>query len=362
VYSAGVISVFLVLAPLAVVLKMGLGELFQETEFNMVMALVTFAMGLCLLGVFEIPIPGVTGAGAHREGLGAAFLTGIFATILATPCIGPFVGPILFWSIKQSVVVNYLFWGVIGLGMAFPYLVFGFYPKAVKLLPKPGNWMVRFKQFAGFALMGTVIWFTFVLVHKPDYVVATLIMLLGIAVGLWMIGNLYSPTSNVKHKWTVRAIAGVVVVAICGFGYSMTVKSPYELEWEEFSEQKLNESLAENKTVLIDFTASWCATCKMNEKVALNRKETYEFVQKNDVVPLMADYTDKSARIKRWLDRFETIGVPLTVIFPANRPDEPIVLRGPYGQETLLEKLEEAVNKPPKTKDESSDQRRVAVN
>jgi len=342
-YSLGVISVFLILATLAVVMKMGLGELFQEAEFNLIMACVTFAMGLCLLGVFEIPIPGISSTGAHREGLAAAYLTGIFATILATPCIGPFVGPILFWSIRQPVFVNYLFWGVIGLGMAFPYLVFGVFPKAVKLLPRPGNWMVRFKQFAGFALMGTVVWFAFVIINKPEYVVALLIMLLGIAVGLWMIGNLYAPTAHMRHKWIVRISAAVLALGICGFGYSMTIKSEYQLPWKPFSEQALNDSLAENKTVMVDFTADWCATCKTNEMVALNRQKTYEFIRENDVVPLMADFTNRSPEIKRWLDRFETIGVPLTVIFPANRPDQPIVLRGLYTQSTLLERLEEAV-------------------
>jgi suppressor for copper-sensitivity B len=349
VYAAGVIAVFLGLATLAAGVtvsgeKLGWGGLFQKPEFNLFMACVIFAMGLALLGVFEIPLPGFIGSaagGAHREGLGGAFLTGVFATLLATPCTGPFMGPALAWSVKQPIAATYLVWGTMGVGMAFPYLVFGFFPQAIKLLPKPGNWMVRFKQFAGFALMGTVVFFASFLAQK--YVVSLLVMMMGISLGLWMIGNLYSPTSHIKHKTTVRITALVLTVAICWFGYALTKESQNRLPWKEFSNESLNASLAENRTVLVDFTADWCLICKQNEKLALNRRETLEFVKKHDIVPLLADYTEESPVIREWLKKFGTDGVPLTVIFPADRPDKPIVLHGPYLQSTLLEKLEEAV-------------------
>lgn len=349
VYSVGVIAVFLGLATLAVGItvsgdKLGWGGLFQKPEFNLFMACVIFAMGLALLGVFEIPLPGFIGSaagGAHQEGLGGAFLTGVFATLLATPCTGPFMGPTLAWSVQQPAATTFLVWGMMGVGMAFPYLVFGFFPQAIKLLPKPGNWMVRFKQFAGFALMGTVVFFATFL--AKEYVVALLVMMMGIALGLWMIGNLYSPTSHIKHKTTVRITALVLTVGICWFGYSLTKESQNRLPWKEFSNESLNASLAENRTVLVDFTADWCLICKQNEKLALNRRQTLEFVKKHNVAPLLADYTDESPVIREWLKRFQTDGVPLTVIFPANRPDKPIVLRGAYLQSTLLEKLEEAV-------------------
>ena len=366
VYAAGVISVFLLLGALAVGFgtggdKLGWGGLFQKAEFNLVMACVIFAMGLALLGVFEIPLPGFVGsaAGGHqKEGLGGAFITGVFATLLATPCTGPFMGPTLAWSIKQPAMVTFLIWGTMGLGMAFPYLIFGFYPNAIKLLPKPGNWMVIFKQFAGFALMGTVVFFASFLAQQ--YVVPLLVMLMGISLGLWMIGNLYSQVSEFKHKWTVRIIAGVLSVGICAFGYSMTIKSEHELPWQEFTEKNLNDSLANDKTVLIDFTADWCLICKQNEKLALNRAATLKFVKENDIVPLMADYTDESTEIKKWLDKFKTDGVPLTVIYPANRPDNPIFLHGPYLQSTLLEKLEKAVAMPKPAED--SGQKQAAIN
>ena len=149
-YTVGVLAVFLTLATLAVGTKLGLsfvgdfswGGLFQHTRFNLVMACVVFGMGLSLLGVFEIPVPGMVGSAAGQnqsEGVAGAFLTGIFATLLATPCTGPLMATALGWSIRQPPLVVYLIWGVMGLGMASPYLALGLFPKFIKLLPKPAR-------------------------------------------------------------------------------------------------------------------------------------------------------------------------------------------------------------------------------
>src|SRR5690606_26116401 len=204
VYSLGILTVFMLLATLAVVLGIGWGGLFQREEFNLVMAGLVFAMGLSLLGVFEIPVPGFVGSaagGAHREGLLGAYLTGIFATLLATPCSGPFLGVTLGWSVRQEVHVTYATWALMGLGMSFPYLLIGAFPAAIKFLPKPGTWMVRFKELAGLVLMGTVVFIITFL--NETYTIPALVMLVGLALGLYMIGNLYDINSHIKRKATV---------------------------------------------------------------------------------------------------------------------------------------------------------------
>ncbi|HSG72818.1 MAG TPA: protein-disulfide reductase DsbD domain-containing protein, partial [Planctomycetaceae bacterium] len=337
-YSAGVIGVFLCLAFLASFLKLGWGELFQSSEFNLVMACVVFAMGLSLLGVFEIPIPGLAGGGGQREGLTGAFLTGVFATFLATPCAGPFVGTTLAWSVKQPTLVIYLVWGVMGIGMAFPYLLTGFFPQALKYLPKPGMWMVRFKEFSGFALMGAVIWI--ISFMDTTSTIPLLIMLMGISLALWMVGNLYDSASPVKHKNFVRLTALLLGGTIIGFGYTrMLPESEHKLDWVQFSEQRLQESLAQNKTILIDFTADWCLVCKQNEALALNTEETKSLVEKHGIVTMMADYTDRSPEIKVWLEKFKTQGVPLTVLISASDPSKPILFAGPYLQSEMTAAL-----------------------
>jgi suppressor for copper-sensitivity B len=350
-YSAGVMAVFLVLATLAVGTRLGFasgdlswGGLFADTRFNMVMACLVFAMGLSLLGVFEIPVPGMVGSAAggnRREGLLGAILTGIFATLLATPCTGPIMAAAVGWSIRQPTVIVYLVWGVMGLGMAFPYLVLGMFPRLVQWLPKPGNWMIRLKEFAGFVLLASVI---FIIDYTDKrFTIPVLVMLLGVALGLWMIGNLYEINSHFRHKTAVRVTAAALTALICWIGYSLSVESKYKLHWEPFSESRLTALLKEKKTVLIDFTAEWCATCHTNESFALNTKETQAFVEQHDITTLLADFTEQPPELKRWLHKFRHDGVPLTVIFRAGHQNDPIVLDGLYLQGTLLENLKEAV-------------------
>lgn len=350
-YALGVIGVFLALATLAVSLQKGWGELFQNSEFNLIMACLVFAMGLSLLGVFEIPVPGLVGSAAgsqSQDGLLGAFLTGILATLLATPCSGPFMGATLAWSVRETPAITYLIWGVMGLGMASPYLVFGLFPQLLRWLPKPGAWMERFKEFSGFVLMGSVIFIITFL--DRTYTIPLLIMLLGIALGLWMIGNLYDVSSHIRHKNLVRFSALTFTVLICGFGFWMARPASagdVSLPWEPFSEARLNELRQQNKTVLIDFTADWCLVCKTNEFNALNTPETLEIVRRHDVVTLVADYTDPDEEIKRWLNKFDSVSVPLTVIFPGSRPNQPILIRDLFSKKTLLEKLNEAVDQRP---------------
>ncbi|QDT92803.1 Thiol:disulfide interchange protein DsbD precursor [Gimesia algae] len=344
-YSLGVLVVFLGLASLAVFANLGWGGLFQSTKFNIIMACIVYAMGLSMLGVFEIPVPGMVGSaasGQQKEGLTGAFLTGILATLLATPCSGPFLGPVLAWSVKQTPGITYLIWLVMGLGMASPYILFSVFPKAINYLPKPGMWMVRFKEFSGIVLMGAVIFIISFL--DESLTIPVLIMLLGITTGLWMIGSLYTHNSSIQKKMTVRVFALLFTGGICLFGYSMSQKSANELPWVQFNGAELEKLKTENKTILIDFSAKWCLTCKLVEKQALNTPETLEMIKKHNIVPIYADYTDYSPTIKALLDKYESVSIPLTVILPANRPDDPIIIRDVYTQSTLLNALKEAVD------------------
>ena len=350
-YSLGVLVVFLSLASLAVFAGLGWGGLFQSTKFNVIMACIVYAMGLSMLGVFEIPVPGMVGSaagGQQKEGLTGAFLTGILATLLATPCSGPFLGPVLAWSVKQTPQITYLVWLVMGLGMASPYIIFSIFPNAIKFLPKPGMWMVRFKEFSGIVLMGAVIFIISFL--DESLTIPVLIMLLGITTGLWMIGSLYSHSSPARVKLAVRTTALLLTAGICFFGYNMSQKSTNDLPWVPFNAQELKKLRSENRTVLIDFSADWCLSCKTNEKLALNTPETLEMVSKYNVVPMYADYTDYSPDIKAWLDKFESVSIPLTVIFPANNPNKPIIIRDLYTQSTLLSALKQAVDESPASK------------
>jgi suppressor for copper-sensitivity B len=373
-YSLGVIAVFLVLASLAVTLQIGWGGLFQKPEFQLAMIGLVFAMGLSMLGVFEIPIPGMIGSagGQHREGLLGAFLIGIFATLLATPCSGPLMTSVLAWSVKQEPNIVYLIWGVMGLGMASPFLIVGMVPALAKFIPRPGDWMVRFKEFSGFALLAAVLWLMNAL--PAEVILPTLVMLLGLGIGLWMVGSLYEHSSSLTRRMSVRFYALLVAGVIGWFGWAQYLQGrqlaesrrsgpsvaaierslrnggsesenevPSQLPWETFSGERLTALLREGKPVLIDFTADWCAICKQNEKFALNTQATSRFVRENGVITLYADWTREDEEIRQWLDKFGSISVPLTVIFKQGDPQNPTILDGPYTQSTLLAYLQQAV-------------------
>jgi suppressor for copper-sensitivity B len=257
-YSLGVVVVFLGLASMTVFFKWGWAGLFDRWQFNVGITSIVFVMALSLLGVFEIPIPGFVGNAAgtqKKEGPTGAFLTGVFATILATPCTGPFMGTALAWSVKQSPATIYMVWGMMGVGMATPYLLFGLFPAAVKYLPKPGNWMVTFKQICGFVLLGTVVFLLYGLSDK--YVVPTLVLLLGLGLGLWMIGNLYNLASPKSWRWKMRGLSLTVTCLIAGLAYYMAAGLSH-LKWRPYSEDTLAEAmLEEGNIVMVDFTADW---------------------------------------------------------------------------------------------------------
>ncbi|MGZ0172113.1 MAG: cytochrome c biogenesis protein CcdA [Planctomycetales bacterium] len=342
-YSLGVISVFMLLATLAVFAGTSWGGQFQSVEFLVAMSALVFVMGLSLLGVFEIPIPGFVGssAGGRQEGLGGAFMTGIFATVLATPCSGPFLGPTLGWSIQQPPAVIYMIWGMMGLGMASPYLLFGMFPGAVRFLPKPGNWMIRFKQIAGFIMLGTTVFLLSIL--DESYLVPTLVMLLGIGIGVWMIGNLYDLSSPPATRWKMRFAALCTVGVISGYGYHLA-SADEKLHWEPFTPAAVAEALENGQPVMVDFTADWCLTCKVVEKTTLNTDSTRDVVDTHGFVTLKADWTDGSDEIRDLLNRLGGDSIPTLAVFSPARPTEPIVLRDAWSQSTLIEQLQTVVS------------------
>ncbi|MCA9045313.1 MAG: thioredoxin family protein [Planctomycetaceae bacterium] len=341
-YTIGVLFVFMILAGLSVVGNMAFGDLFQDWYFNMAMILIVFAMGLSLLGVFELPISGILpSASSHKEGLGGAFWTGIIATLLATPCTaGVMVTPLAFLR-DQPPSMSFLVFGLMGLGMAFPYLLAGLFPKIVRLIPKPGEWMVKFKQICGFVLLGTVIFLMDSLDDKE--ILGTCVVLLGVGLGLWMLTNLVDQNSS----FTAKVRNALLTIVVCGPVIAWGVIPKMEIESVPFSEARFNELRQQGKPILIDFTADWCAICKKNEFEAINTRETQSFLREHDIEFMVADFTKEDPTIRKWLNKFEQQSVPLTVIVPPdNKPF--ILISGGYSKALLLEKLRKAVGDTPK--------------
>lgn len=350
-YSLGMLSVFMVLATVPVVLRQwfnldfGWGQQFSYVGFNVTLTALVFAMALSFLGVWEIPIPGFVGGNtanqlASKEGFIGAFAKGAITTVLATPCSGPYLGTALGFAFAQPPAVIYLMFGSIGLGMASPYLLIGAFPQLLRWLPKPGAWMDTFKQVMGFVLLGTVVYLMRLV--RPDFFIPTLALLFGIWAGVWWIGRtpLYAEMPAKLRSWG----AGIAVAGIIG-ALAFQWLGPHEggLAWRRFSFEELTQLTAEGKTVMLDFTADWCPNCKFLEHAVLNTAETKQFIERHGIVPMMADlteYPDKEQELLKQISGGLTI--PYMAIFPAGRPNEPIVLPDVYTRGTLFEKLEQA--------------------
>lgn len=390
-YTLGLVSVFMVLATLAAVFNLGWGEQFNFDTFNIAMVAVVFAMGLSFLGVWEIPIPGFVGSGkandiAQQEGPAGAFAKGIVTTLLATPCSGPGLATALAWCSGKPAPMVYTVFAVMGLGMASPYLIIGANPRLVRFIPKPGAWMETFKQLMGFVLLGTVV-YMLTFIHWSN-VVPTLALLFSLWASCWWIGRTpITEEFQVRLRAWLIAAAFAFVMGVLAFSerlpagrftlpglrgimdYRLTLfvdkrvqerlaaqgatsddgakpprtKSEAGLPWEPFGAARLEQLTSAQKTVLVDFTADWCLTCKFLEHTVLNTEEVRRLVADNGVVTLSADWTDRNPEIGKLLEALGSKQVPVIAIFPAGRPNQPIVLRaGDITQKNLLGKLQEA--------------------
>ncbi len=336
-FLAGVLLSFLLLAGLMLALRAGgaaIGWGFQLQEPGVVAALAVlfFLMALNLSGVFEMGMALQGAAGdaelkAQKSPLMGAFASGILATVVASPCMAPGLGAAVGFTLSQSTVMALLIFLVIGLGLALPVVALAFFPKLLRFLPKPGAWMVTFKQFMAFPLYATVVWLVWVLGQQTgnDGAALLLIALTVIALAAWLYGHWQ------VAKPTRAAFAGVAV-ALAGAGFAWaatTMDAPSangqaENGWVPYSKTKLAELRAEGKPVFLDFTASWCITCQVNKRVAMNQPEVTAAFAAKKVIKMKADWTLKSAPITAALAEFGRNGVPLNVYYPVN--GEPVIL------------------------------------
>jgi thiol:disulfide interchange protein len=346
-YSLGLLSVFAVLAALAAGVgmatgeRLGWGEQFTDVRFKITMTGLVFVMALSFLGVWEIPIPGFVGTGRAgklqtQEGPSGAFFKGVFTTILATPCSGPFLGPVFGYVLKQPPYMAYCIFGAIGLGMASPYLLIGAYPALIRFLPKPGEWMDTFKQLMGFLLLATVVYLFNTLTAL--YVLPTMTLLLGLWFACWWIGR--TPLTEPTRRTVAWCGGTAVAVLVSVFAFTFLLQIP-KIAWQPYSPAAVAQAQAEGKTVMVDFTANWCPNCKANSKFAIETDAVLDVVKANGVVPLLADWTDKSPAIKQALNELGRNSIPVLAIWPAEG-GKPIILSDLVSQSQVLDALKQA--------------------
>lgn len=359
VYTAGVLASFGLLAAVLVILKaggaqIGWGFQFQSPLFVLAMAYLMFLVGLNLSGVFVIggSIAGVGSSLADRGGYSGSFFTGVLATIVATPCTAPFMAAALGYALAQPPVKLFAIFFSLGFGLALPYLALANWPRLQRWLPRPGAWMERTKQVLAFPMYAAAVWLVWVLAQQAG--ASAVLIALGGMVALAFAVWLYDSTRNTRPRTEIIgtgvALATLVLTLFVGYsGVSLGTESAdsqvaetsntKDRNYEPYSAERLQSLLAEGKPVFLNFTASWCISCLVNERVALSNNSVKDAFKNVGITYLKGDWTKRDAEITKILTQFGRSGVPLYVFYPAGKNSAPIELPQVLTPDIVINKI-----------------------
>ena len=327
-FSSGSILMF-VLIGLSVVILKGLGmdigwgyQLQSPVVVSLLIFLFIFLAGFFLLNVnFLNSLLSIGSAGISTPSYMNSFGTGFLAVIVATPCTAPFMGSALGFAILQPGFSSFLIFLSLGIGFALPYILLSIFPSMLSLLPKPGTWMETFKQFMAFPMILTALWLVWVLSSQIDSFQLVLV-LLGISLIVffyWL--NQVKISSRLGLQF--RNFIYLVVLVSLIFTLPMQ-RASLQQKSNAFSDEELTLRLSEGP-VFLNFTADWCITCKVNERVAIKTKETLKFFEEKNIFYLEADWTNKNKLIAKKLASFGRSSIPLYIYFPDEKSN-PIIL------------------------------------
>lgn len=328
-YTIGVLLSFLLVGLALWALRsagalVGWGFQLQSPYFLLLLSWLFFLLALQLLGLYEINwIDGNLGGRLARQGGNAgAFFTGVLAVVVASPCTAPFMGAALGFAIAQSMPVLISVFLMMGLGLAFPYLLFGVFPSWARVLPRPGAWMIRFKQIMALPLFLSCAWLMWLLTQLKGDVA------LGLAIGGMVIWFFIVWIKSNRLAVSVAISSLVIVTGLMTIYKLPDASAPNSnrdsvLNWEPFQES--NAVWDGNTSVFVDFTADWCLTCKVNERLVFDREEIVEFFKTNHIRILKGDWTRQDPAITQFLSRYKRVGVPFYIVFGPGAPNGKIL-------------------------------------
>lgn len=332
VYTAGILVSFWAVVGALLLLraggsKLGWGFQFQSPAFLALMSLLLFFLGLSLAGQFEIGLT-LTGAGsglANRSGYAGSFFTGVLAMVVATPCTAPFMGAAIGFALAQPALVTFAIFTALALGLALPYLLLTLQPAWTRLLPRPGAWMEVLKQATAVPVFATVIWLLWVFAQS-----AGVNALPGLLAGLLLL----AVAGWVLSRWPARRLPAVFAIVIVAFSvaaslYAVRTQAPSATSaagtgastpegWGAYSSAAVEKYRAAGRPVFVDFTASWCLSCQVNERVVLTRPDVKKRFAESGVVLLRADWTQRDETIAQALNELGRSGVPTYALYPAD--------------------------------------------
>jgi thiol:disulfide interchange protein DsbD len=346
IYALGVVASFLVLAGVIIGVQQAGGSAswgmqLQNPQFTLFLTVLVTLVALNLFGVFEVTLSGgamnAADKLAGRHGDAGAFFNGVLATALATPCTAPFLAPALGFAFTQPPVIIVTMFVAVALGLASPYIVLSWRPQWLKFLPKPGAWMEKFKVAMGFPMLATAMWLFSFNARRfgADGPLRIGLCLIAIGLAAWVWGQFVQR----GRKGRVLAALISLLLLIGGCAWALTHDAP---GWQKWNPESVAKARAEGHPVLVDFTADWCWTCKVNKRVALDVAEVQAKLKEINAVTLVGDNTDEDPAIVAELKKFERAGVPLVLVYPRDASRPPVVLPALLTSGIVLNALDEA--------------------
>ncbi len=325
-FAGGVLSYFLFLSMIFSWLGLAWGEIFQEPALILGMTVMVFAMALSLFGVFSLPIIDLKSGPQTGDPTAAkAFFTGALATLLATPCSGPFLGGVLAWALLQPPAVIAVVFLCIGLGMASPYLFMAARPHLILPFQRPGAWTGVVEKLAAFMLTGTSLYLLHIL--PASLLMPALSVLLVTAFAAWMWGGWTGPAKSAVHRVLVRTTAMLLLAASFAWALSPAPPAP---GWHTFDPVVLEQSLGRDP-ILVEFTADWCPNCIFLEKTVLTSDNLSRWKKRYGLRLIKVDLTGNASREKALLHSLGSRSIPLLAIFPPGEKSlSPLILRDLY--------------------------------
>jgi suppressor for copper-sensitivity B len=351
--TAGILFSFWALALAAVAaratgLVVGWGVQFQEPGFVAFLTVVVVLFCLNLWGVFEINLPqrlaGIASKAPH-EGITGHFATGLFATLMATPCTAPALGTAVSFALSQDAVTVFAMFSAVGVGMALPYLVLAVLPRSTRWLPRPGQWMVNLRVTLGFLLAASAVWLLYVLSGQisAERLVVFQLVLLMMALLLWACHRF--------KRTGLRGASGLGALATMVLAIGLVTQAQPQangrsqladrlIAWVPFDRQSAEQLARDGELVFVDVTADWCLTCKANEGFVLETEEIAGAFERLRVVPMKADWTNPDASIAQFLMDHGRTGIPFYLLYGPGA--EPHVFGELLTKRAVLDALERA--------------------
>ncbi len=323
-YTAGVVVSFIGLGGLLVLLRasgeqIGWGFQLQNPYIVCGIAILFFWLALNFLGIFEMAYS-LTRVGNQKTSNDrwGSFLTGVLATIIATPCTAPFMGVALGAAILLPPLYTLLVFFCLGLGMASPFLVLAFFPQFLRLLPKPGAWMETFKQLLAFPLFATILWLIWVLNQQVGSFSIFMFLLMCLIISFWTwLAKLFR---SLRYRQAFLSCGFILSFAVLYFIPMNFVQSEQRLikdeTWAPFNQTAIDAHLSQGEALFIDFTAAWCITCQVNKQLVLETAEIQNAFKKAQIHLYRADWTDKDEKITQALAAYGRNSLPLYVFYP----------------------------------------------